>query len=487
MSCIVTRDKGADAPDAYFELALKHNKGNFGVAFAEKGDFVCIGDSDSIGLQNIRTINKEHKDKQTVYFFDDVVRKLKIDAQPFILIRDAKDRPLLVCFITNCEAYKKPESTHSGEFFCFDDHIRPSVQKAFKLVKTLEATMDYLNGDDFQTEIDAIMSRAEGASIMFVSALGIEEEGQTPLRFNYNESADDFSWGTTTDAYGFKEAKVEEPEEPVKEDEGEEGERTGLGDILGDTGDTKETKPADTPKTQVLNGITVPDPLPRGMTFVEGVLYYKCPKLDDNGMERSHQDVRENYKIWAGYINKPPESFKNFPNVKVMKGITTLPIVSKTSQGPDLTAAAKNALKDTTSHLSVAATNAPGFISVETKKIIEDAMLNNEHLKNMLDHEGKKVDDPTKIQLLEKRPILALKVMGLTDITSTFFTPEEAFMEIAKNPDWSASFMMEMQNYLRSWYPIVQAAATKSVVVPATTKPTATTERTSSKSSRRAL
>jgi hypothetical protein len=44
---------------------------------------------------------------------------------------------------------------------------------------------------------------------------------------------------------------------------------------------------------------------------------------------------------------------------------------------------------------------------------------------------------------------------------------------------------MEMQNYLRSWWPIVQAAAVKSVVIPDTAKPTAVKPSGSKSQSRR--
>jgi len=463
MNAIVTRNKDFDLPESLVDKTLEANKGYTSIAISTKGNEVQSVSSkftEGKTKTELVTANKKFKHLDTAMYFAEKMPTLKEDKQPFVLLVNERDKPILVCFISGdfSNFVTKKDEEHTPEYVFCEYHIKPSVMTAHKFLKTIDKVWEHLDGDEFKTEIDDLLQKADEGTITFVSCVG-----DPPfVSFNASDDGEDFKWGFTSNTYGYLEEGADD-----KEGEEEQG-------LLAGLGENTEEVPSGTPDTEDPAKITEKETetkeLPAGYTIEDSVLYYKFP-----GPRNAHnKEVRMAYITHANF---KPDNYKSYPKIKVLR-----PDEAAKALGFTLSQALKNATKDTeTKHIPTASgptsaippkadtkdvSKVPGFIPTDMKHRIAGYLSKSKTGQAALDQAGKPISDPTKIQSMEIKAMPASIAIGLKNIEETMYFSEEDWEAMAIEPEAAKSFLMEMSNWMRQCYLVVAAAKMKSVQVP---------------------
>lgn len=126
----------------------------------------------------------------------------KAEIQPWVIIKDSKDKPILV---VACEGDfpKHCLVKDQSEFFTLiNDYLGPKIESMFKLLgNDPKKLMDYLRSKDFAAELELVYS--ERGVFEFMPA-----EGE-PFAHGKNKIGLEATWGRASNVYGYTEAVLE--------------------------------------------------------------------------------------------------------------------------------------------------------------------------------------------------------------------------------------------------------------------------------------
>lgn len=216
----VVKNKNEIVPDDVLSKCLEKNKSFFGLARAAEGKLIIVRqkfspESTPLTVEDLNKIqnNPEYKSEQLVMFFGNADLVGEPDMQPFVLLEDSDNDPILAMFMDgNFEEFKKTGSARPPEVFAFEEYFKPKLKKLglyhdFDLNKI----MDEIKSSDTSRDYVKTMCGNRG-SISFLSGNG----RVISLSVKGDVSSKKTSWGWISDTYPAAVAETipEKKEEP---------------------------------------------------------------------------------------------------------------------------------------------------------------------------------------------------------------------------------------------------------------------------------
>jgi hypothetical protein len=460
VSCIVTRTPGFFVPDQFGGIVLEKNKLCMGAAMAGIDDHLQVNHSKFEPWDNIKIIQGEHEETKDwkecvqIFQFCDFEPKFEDDVPPFVLLRDAKDKPILVCFADgDFSSFAEPDGAHSGMYYMYSKQLLKPISTLGRLLKyDLKEIMKEITSDSLEN----VFSRTAGdCALVFLAANGDSRIHTT------TGTGKQFEWGYVSNNYGYEEGaypETKEEETPV------------TGGLLKSFGLTAAKtmkavkdaiKPADAASAiadQLKQaGYTKPPiksgaVLPSGFSYENSSWYYQCPSSIVGKDERRI--------AYTQALGKAPQSYNNLPKIKITnpKILDSLDGLLE-KQELSLDKAGKETTKDTsTQHLASpqgTATAIPptagttpivGFIDNKMKQNVQDMMKSRPLMAASIDYSGKNMPDPSKLQPLEMKVMKCTEIMGIPDILATLGWGAEEWAKLGQFDMASINMMIEMRN-----------------------------------------
>lgn len=193
-------------PSALLQKLLSENRSavSFTVRDGTDLDVEKFAEVDSIEaeLKEWTGILEKTKTKhRQICFFAFPEKFNAFEIQPWIILKDSKDKPLL---LLSCEGdFHKFTKEGQSEFFTLvNDTLGPKIESLYKLLgNDPKKLMDYLRSTDFAADLD-LMYGERGVFEFF------PEEGE-PFAHGKNEIGGEFAWGRASNIYGYTEAVQE--------------------------------------------------------------------------------------------------------------------------------------------------------------------------------------------------------------------------------------------------------------------------------------
>ena len=457
---IVVKNKGQEVPSVFLEKVIQIRPSCCGAVILDaNGVMQTTRISERAEIVGLNEAQKAFKDEAMLMFFGDYGEGEinENDLQPFTLLTDDEDRPMVVAFVEgNFEEGNDPTYQRSPAYHYVSEYLSPKVQKMFvECGLDLHKLMDELRHPIIRRELlsgctdCAVVLFAQNGEIMsFVKGL--------------NETK--FPWGWSSDLHGYEEKSFPDKVEETKP--------VGfLAGLLG--GSKKETKKEEappaalTPAPEVIEEKkedNVPGPV--------GTIGTELIQKDKDGNFFVMKDVPPNLqgkkrKGWIRhnhYLGVLPQNWENrnlkipakppkgmhpadikealktstsIPGIISEKSQTSVPQVSQPTEPPWEEEKSSNVTElpqkspeqvekilEARAHKDVEAHHLPGIkkgvlppITREAAEKIQKEFLTNDMLK-ALDPNSKVMKDPAFIQGLESKAVSFTKdVLGIDSVT----------------------------------------------------------------------
>lgn len=210
---VLVKNAEQSIPDELLSKVLEKHNTCVGMAYAEDGHLHVTKVKKAMPLlafQNIQA-NEKFKDKQIVFFLQSASDALlqTEDMQPFILVNDDKNNPLIVAFLDGVfDSFAEAASTHSAQFFAIQKDLLPRIQKAYKFAgNDLKKFMDELSDKLTYDDIVKTMISDRGSIVIMTGTGDI-----TAFTVEGDETREEFSFGWASNTYGYVEGTAEEVE-----------------------------------------------------------------------------------------------------------------------------------------------------------------------------------------------------------------------------------------------------------------------------------
>jgi len=203
---IIRRNANKTIPSAYLDLALKENPTAWGVSFAgEEGLMVNCGEKPDAEL--INETCKEFPDKDLIFYLCNSDGGINMeDVSPFSIIEE-QDQPRLIAFVDgNFPGHVKKESSHPGEFFFFNEYLRPKFLAMAEMCDNdVNKLMAQIAKPVFKKEM--LLGAVSRGYVTLVAGNG------KILSFAQGDTASEYPWGWVSHNYGYAMGppKKEEP------------------------------------------------------------------------------------------------------------------------------------------------------------------------------------------------------------------------------------------------------------------------------------
>lgn len=444
MGILVFKHKGKAIPEAYIKAILDTEPSCSGsllsVSIQGQPDLWRTAVTGTPTMEEMQEFNKELGEYPGFMWFGDYQEGFnEEDLQPFVLLDDGKDNPLLGAFLVgDYPGHVRTGSSHPAEFHAALEVIRPKVLKIYNLVgQDFKKLTDELSDPVFARDM-TLYNTGKGGIVLMASS------GQI---FSYLTGAkDSFDWGWTTNNLGYVEGmRVEGGTDTVKEVLQDKKSRFSLPaamkKIIGPVEPIRqpdkviEGKKVEAPPTEGAKTVIVQQ------SFSAKDLWVKAPDSCNSNNKR-----RDFYGKQAGYM---PKDLADNPwaqiteTVAVRKGIdkqtyAKLRILPNPYEEPETTNEATDkalaAQKDvSTKTVSPPVAEPVVFLSADQRKNIVDKWMTRKEVLSALDQTGKVIPEPKTIQALEAKRTLFSEAIGrpgaLLDLA---YIPEEEWILLGK-------------------------------------------------------
>lgn len=264
-------------PAELWELVLKNNTSGLGVVAATM-DKTAVQIQSGVGkpqLVELETFQKEYLDRAVLFYLYEATDDFKVeDIQPYIILNDNKENPLLAVLLNGAFERHVENNGHTPEFNAAFEYLQDRMEGLYAIARgDLAKMLDLMRAKNFRKEVLNVIG--EGNSITMMAANG-EIVSYGPV-----EEVVKYPWGWSTNYYGFGEKKIEAA--PPKE----EAKPTGMAKLFG-----KKEK-VNNPPTQTLQTVAV---VPDALAQVD-----KGPGVQDAATAIHNQAVvaDANKEIWV--------------------------------------------------------------------------------------------------------------------------------------------------------------------------------------------
>lgn len=202
---IIVRKKDQIIPEEFLKVAFEKNPAFLSSAFIDTDKTMTVDAIADHDLEDLMAAQELVKDRASVFYMGNY-REPEESLQPFFVLKNDKDEAQLVAFLDgDFSNYEDAKSANSHAFHAFNKYFKPQVDKWYKkgeLKNVLEELEDSVTKENIR---NSFMGR--GAVVFFAVTGEI-----IPIQAKNPEYAE-FSWGYTTNSYGYKEAsKASVPE-----------------------------------------------------------------------------------------------------------------------------------------------------------------------------------------------------------------------------------------------------------------------------------
>lgn len=297
---VIIKEPNGVIAEEFLTEVLGEYKSCSGAAFSDNDDLDVSRNAGPADLKMLEKIQEDFLDKRIVFYFGTHPEGSPEDEiQPFTILKDSNDDPVVVAFIDGeFPGFDKPASAHSSAFHYVNEHLIKIVHAAYANAGgDMDKLIENFGNMQFRENVKSQLKR--GAVVLMTydgSAVAIPK----------SESIGDFDDFWTSDKLGYEEEKEESKEAPIiNQPVIPVVEKKKSGKLqMGFTSDQPKpepekkepTKPVDPPK----------DAPPK---TEDGYILMKCPtEISKN------QGVRDWYNYYAGVV---PGNYKNRPEARV--------------------------------------------------------------------------------------------------------------------------------------------------------------------------
>lgn len=444
--------KGCDVPKDYLFRVASNNPSCAGAATVVDGSVLMQIFNTPCPVEGYEDIRKELKE-QDVFFWSgnhpgDVGAE---DIQPFVLNTDEKDNPIIVLFIEGNFHGTPPEgSNHSPAWHLMQEDIAPKIAQLARLVDgDLDKLLGEMQSPLFKKDMDRLS--IDHGNITFLIANGDKAEH---LVFGNNPTVG-FSWGWTSQAYGY--------ETPKAEDRPAQGVKPAASKFSIKSKAVPATPPVDlaTAGTPLNKPTSVPGVKPTDTTIKAPEEEFFLVKADMIWDKKR----KEHFYRTAGGGIMPKTSYHNCPTIKVtkkfleelnakgdLKHLPTLRALIGATTEPDISAPAEpdkgvEPVKPQDDTKKVGEPR-PVIVPAEEKRQIKD-FINDPIFKATVDKHREIIGDPAKLKEYNSKIITFCEATGVDGIEKTFGWPPEILEEMFKT--WPAASALLYCDLVRAY------------------------------------
>ena len=293
MGKVIYKKKGELIPEQLLEKLFFGKPTLVDCCVVDQGKFTFAHPDRADSIEEFKKIMEVFKDYAIMYFFGYDAEYLTDDRQPFVLVRNSKDQPILaVSMQGDFSPYHDEKSAHTDEFHALNKYFRPKLQKIFSLCK--EDVTQFLNELREEVMINELSTKT------FIGSGSVEVLAITGETFSFSndDKRKEFNWGFTTDTLGHDESEYPIPEEA----------KGGLAEALSSLPGFKPKDKTEAPKAkpepatkQVIKPSTVP-------AKVEDELMFPPAEIQAG----TRAEKRGWYSQIFGFV---PDNYKNSPGV----------------------------------------------------------------------------------------------------------------------------------------------------------------------------
>lgn len=498
-------------PDEFLEIVLKENPTCGGAALStfDKEPTLFCDTFDKPDLKSFKDIQESFQDSTILFFAGNYPEGyLKEDRQPFNLLRDEKDKVLMVGFLEgDFEGFQKEGSKHSGEFFAANEYLAPKLSYLYGLVgndmaKLIKELQSPVNIRDLRNTFED-----RGTMILMPYTGDI-------ITCSENPDEKEFSWGGTSKTYGYQEKTPEPVEAPPKEEEKEISEMEKkiaafkarkAAEAAGTT--VEPAKAVETKATEALRAPTFPPPDAKGELSSEELQWkhklekpapgnrWAAPPLNSNNSNKKAWYNKRRTTLPSGWKDSVPIQVPitamgaALAEAKAKSPLPTATAVPQTplpSKVPDTLVPERPAeapAKELEVPADVKAPNQPTeegapipVLNPKLQRHIVDTHLKQAKVKAILDADGEDIVNPKSFQDIEKKFPDVIQQLGLNSWNQLYRLPFEEILSLCKIPQMGAVLAFWALHKVRS-YELVAAqtetkdTAPKHVPAPATQAP----------------
>ena len=293
MGKVVYKKKGELIPEQLLDKLFFGKPTLVDCCVVDQGKFTFAHPDKVDSKEEFKKIMEVFKDYPIMYFFGYSAEYLTDDRQPFVLVRNSKDQPILaVCMQGDFRPYYDEKSAHTDEFHALNKYFRPKLQKIFSLCKEdIPQFLDELRDPVMVEELSTKTFLNQGS----VEILTITGE---IFSFANDDKRKEFKWGFTTDTLGHDESEYPVPEKA----------KGGLAEALSGLPGFKPKAKTEAPKAKPepeTQQVVKPAPVP---ATVEDELIFPPAEVQAG----SKNQKRAWYNQMFGFA---PDNYKNSPGV----------------------------------------------------------------------------------------------------------------------------------------------------------------------------
>lgn len=203
-------------PDQLIDKLVAEFPSSIGAAAMNGGELSILHSNEGADKDTFKLVQSDFNDTDLIAFLSkDRGTRSELDLQPYVLLKDANSKPLLVVFLAgNFPKFVRQNATNSVEWYVVEEDLLPRMRDTFDLcgsdiTKTMERikTAQLLNKDILNLIGD------EGGVITFMASNGEIHS------FERNNKTLDSDWGWVSNPLDYV-AGIHQLDQPVKKDFG---------------------------------------------------------------------------------------------------------------------------------------------------------------------------------------------------------------------------------------------------------------------------
>lgn len=445
---IILRRKDKELPEPYLDKVLEHNKSAVAAAFVDRGELLISSVANTTVDKIKKTASetdREFKDYPILFaFFNHTNALLTEDKQPYVLLRNDKNEPIVSAFLEgDFSNMEQADSSHSDEYEAVKELLIPKFEKMFKEAGSkLDQFMGMLQDKLVKREMQTLFNKG---SITIIACTG---EIVTFAKGNENK---EFPWGWTTNSYGYEQPTKEE----LAKEEPKSAAQSKLDKIkaaLAEMEDDDEDE--DTEEDEAKEGAVAADVAAKSEAAPRT---QKKPLVSDSDYEvvmlsppagESNNRLKKWYRKNYGSV---PNNWSDRPAVPIRrlraKGEQPKPVIQVASKAETSIPIEATKPKDTSiQHIPPAAADAKSEqVTDETLPVIpprEKKWVNDTFLAEAIDDNSKEIVDPKEYQAFEEKYPTFAQAFNLDSLHKTFGISFENLLRLVKEAPVAAAVLL---------------------------------------------
>lgn len=448
---IILRHKDKELPEAYLDKVLEHNKSAVGAAFADRGELLMSSVANTTVEKIKKTAletDKSFKEFPLLFsFFNHTSVLQEEDKQPYVLLRNDKDEPIVSAFLEgDFSNFEQADSSHSDEHEAVKELLIPKFQKMFKEAGgKVDVLMGMLQDKLVKREMQTLFVN-EG-SITIIASTG------EICTFSKGEKNKSFPWGWTTNSYGYEQPSKEEVAKPEPKSSAQ-SKLDKIKAALADMDEDDEEEDEDDTEDAAAQGAVATDVAAKPEAAEKSK---KKPDISDSDYEvvmlappdseKSGNRVKKWYRRTYGSV---PSNWTDRPAVPVRR----LRAKFEGKAPPEVAAATDTRIpieatkpKDTgVQHIPAATADAKSEqVTDETLPVIpprEKKWVNDTFLAEAIDDTSKEIVDPKEYQAFEEKYPTFAQAFNLDSLHKTFGISFENLLRLVKEAPVAAAVLL---------------------------------------------